>query len=284
MKTVKKIKKSENLTQSSPRVNSQENLMNAKKSRRTKSVRHLDEIQSTKNSQRKLARTKKFSTSSSKKPKKVKDTLSFMFESKKMPKSTAENQVKAAITATADARKSKKSPSSAKKLECPNREYNCLKDLIEKTIPKFQSEKLTSPKAKATEKSEKVAKSRSQKLVHKEGKKKELKLSADKPESSTNCAASHKKSKSESIFPQASISEQITPQRPSPISNNENPVALKQRRISPSARHTRKAQVSHSEKGTFLSSTLGKLRPGQRPDGKELSAKLQRLQLHSKLK
>lgn len=287
MKAEKKVKKNKNLEnfpQSLARVNNQECLKNCKKSRRTKSVKYLDEIQCPKDSHRRLLKTIKCSNSSSAKPKKVKETASFMFDPKKLLKSKTEKQLKATKTATANLRKSKKSPSSPKKSPKEKHEFDCLKDLIEKTTPKFQSEKFKSAKPKTNEKTEKMMKKKSQKLTQKEPKKKDLKDSAEKPELSTNTVGNHKKSKSELIFPQKSKSEQITPQKSSPGSNKDNPPPTKELRISPPSRYTRKFQVSQPEKGTFLSSTLGKLSPGKRPDGKELSDKLQRLQLHSRLK
>lgn len=197
---------------------------------------------------------------------------------KPRPKTEKKTKVlKSSATETVALKKvnrSKKNSNSARQESTEKPDLACLKDLIEKITPKFQSEQIDLNKLGKVEKSEFLTKSKSQKLE--ENIKREIKDCTINFSLSSRPTCIHNKTKSLNIFPSKPKSKFII-KKVSPATDIEF-------KLSPPNYFHRKNPASLSEKGTFLSSTLGKMSPGKRPDAKELSDKLKRLSIPSKLK
>ena len=278
----KNSKNTERFSSLTPRTKAIDSLSSPRAPCRAQSAKQVKNIFVRKNQINKSTEAEKLLLPCSGKPIEFKCPFNFRPNLKRnnKPKLKTEKEIKVLKSSSTEIVELKKVNRRKKKSNSPPQESNkkqdlaCLKDLIEKITPKYQSEQMDLNKLGIVEKSEFLKKSKSQKLAQEENSKKEIKDFNFKPTLSAQTDSSHKKTKSLTIFRSKQKS----------INKKDSPVIKTEFKPSPSSYFHRKNPASLSEKGTFLSSTLGMMSPGNRPNAKELSDKLQRLSIPSKLK
>lgn len=151
----------------------------------------------------------------------------------------------------------------------------CIKEVLTRITPKHSTPTIDTKNLNIIEKTQLLLKLKTEKQSQNEEKKlkQELQECTFKPNTSKPKAKGlHKKSKSDSHLPTKPVKLQSPNQNASPlISNQIRPPA-------PNKYHKRVPSYIPS-KGTFISSTLGKLSPGKVPGKEEISAKMHRLSL-----
>ena len=154
-------------------------------------------------------------------------------------------------------------------------DIECIKEVLSRITPKQATHKITSSNLNLIEKTKLLVKHKTEK----QSQETKLKQEPQHNSANTNPPASksknlHKKSKSDSNLP-------VKPIKTSSSESDPNNILIKQIRASAPNKSHKRVLSYLPAKGTFISSTLGKLSPGKAPGKEEISAKM--LQLCQKL-
>ena len=154
----------------------------------------------------------------------------------------------------------------------------CIKEVLSRITPKHSTPLIDTKNLNIIEKTQLILKLKTEKQSQNEEKKlkQELQECTFKPNTSKPKPKSlHKKSKSDSHLP-------IKPSKVQPCDQEASPFIDKLIRPPAPNKYHKRVPSNIPSKGTFISSTLGKLSPGKVPGKDEISAKM--LQLTLKIK